>query len=211
VNLWESRQSALFEFTAKATGRSYAVASVHFVPARFLRPRLTASQQPGFRQARWISQLQQTITATYPGATQILAGDFNTHLCDDASARLGQPLCDQADQYTPMARAALSRPGYQALIDSGIDHIFTTGTPAASGKDTTYKLYATTTATGRVRTAAEYLDDADFASRFDDAAAFNRCNAAYNTGRASPAFADAIAGCRHRYYSDHRLDWAVIG
>ncbi|HEU5007543.1 MAG TPA: endonuclease/exonuclease/phosphatase family protein [Jatrophihabitantaceae bacterium] len=209
ADLWESRQSALFEFTAKATGRQYAVASVHFVPAAFLRPQLTAAQQPGFREAQWINQLQTAITAAYPDATQILAGDYNTRLCDAAGALPGQQECDQADQYTPMLRAALSRPGYQVLIDSGIDHVFTTAAAVASGKDTTYKRYGTT-AHGRVRTAAEYLDDADFASRFSDGAAFNRCNAAYNAGRASPAFADAIAGCRHRYYSDHRLDWAVL-
>ncbi|HZY77755.1 MAG TPA: endonuclease/exonuclease/phosphatase family protein [Jatrophihabitantaceae bacterium] len=209
ANLWESRQSALFGFTAKTTGRQYAVASVHFVPAWFLRPQLTSTQQPGFREAHWISQLQTAMSAAFPGATQILAGDYNTRLCDDASAHLGQPPCDQVDQYTPMLRAALSRPGYQVLIDFGIDHIFTTAAPVASGNDATYKLYAATVH-GRVRTAAEYLDDADFASRFSDGAGFNRCNAAYDSGRATPAFADAIAGCRHRYYSDHRLDWAVL-
>jgi hypothetical protein len=209
ANLWESRQSALFGFTAKATGRGYAVASVHFVPAWFLRPQLTSTQQPGFREAHWISRLQTAMDAAFPGATQILAGDYNTRLCDDTSAHLGQPPCDQVDQYTPMLRAALSRPGYQVLIDSGIDHIFTTAAPVASGNDATYKLYATTVH-GRVRTASEYLDDADFASRFSDGAAFNRCNAAYDAGRATPAFAEAIAGCRHRYYSDHRLDWAVL-
>lgn len=208
-DLWERRESALFGFTAKATGRQYAVASVHFVPAWFLRPQLTPTQQPGFREARWMSQLQAAISAAYPGATQILAGDFNTRLCDDGSAQLGQPPCDQPEQYTPMLRAALSRPGYQALIDSGIDHIFTTASASASGDDATYMRYATTVH-GRVRTAAEYLDDTDFASRFSDGAAFNRCNAAYDAGRASPTFADTIAGCRHRYYSDHRLDWALL-
>jgi endonuclease/exonuclease/phosphatase family metal-dependent hydrolase len=210
ANLWESRQSALFEFTAKATGRAYAVASVHFVPATFLRPRLTATQQPGFRQALWISRLQRTITAEYQGATQILAGDFNTYLCGDGKAQLGQPLCDRSGQYTALLRAALATPGYQVLIDSGIDHVFTTGAAAASGKDTTYKLYATASG-GRARTAAEYLNDADYASRFTDAAAFNRCNADYNAGRAAAAVAATIAGCRYRYYSDHPLDWAVIG
>jgi endonuclease/exonuclease/phosphatase family metal-dependent hydrolase len=210
ANMWEARQTAMFRFTAKATGEVYAVASVHFVPSLFLRPRMTSDQQPGFRQARWITLLQRTITATYPGATQILAGDFNTYLCGDDSAHLGQPLCDQPSQYTALLRAALARPGYSAVIDSGIDHMFTTGSVLASGKDTTYKLYAATNA-GRVRTAAEYLSAADYASRFADAADYNRCDALYDAGRASAAAADAIPGCRGRYYSDHPLDWAVVG
>lgn len=210
ANMWEARQSALFRLTARASGQVYAVSSVHFVPAVFLRPRQTPEQQPGFRQGRWIRRLQQTMTASYPGATQILAGDFNTQLCDDTSAQLGQSRCDQSAQYTPLLREALATPGYQALIDSGIDHIFTTGTAIGSGKDTTYKLYAATSR-GRARAAAEYLGDADFASRFTDDAGYNRCNAAYNAGRASAAVGGAIAGCRHRYYSDHPLDWAVLG
>ena len=213
ARMWESRQSAIFRMTSKLTGRTYAVTSVHFVPYRFLRPTLTKAQQPGFRQAAWLRRLRATITARYPGATQIVGGDFNEYLCSDDAAHVGQPQCDGTLQYTPLFRAALAV-SYNSAIGSGIDHIFSPARVVSSGKDTTYKLFAnTTTPAGRQLTpsVSAYLDAADYAQRFGSQAAFNRCDAKYDAGAANSAAARAIPGCATRYYSDHAFDWAVLG
>ena len=128
------------------------------------------------------------------------------------AAHVGQPQCDGTLQYTPLFRAALAV-SYNSAIGSGIDHIFSPARVVSSGKDTTYKLFAsTTTPAGRrlIPSASAYLDAADYAQRFPDQAAFDRCDAKYNAGAATSAAARAIPGCATRYYSDHPFDWAVL-
>lgn len=216
AGIWESRQSAIFRFTSKRKPhRAYAVASIHFEPYPFLRPRLHRTQPPGFRQALWFRQLAATVTRAYPHARQVLAGDFNDYLCGHTSASVGQPLCDAMGQFTPLFRnvlAAPRAPRYHAAIGSGIDHIFTPGRVVAAGKDMTYKLPARKRAHGRIVRPAlrHYLTRHDYATRFATAAGFDRCNALFSAGAGLSRAAHRIPGCVERYYSDHPLDWAVL-
>lgn len=213
ANMWESRQSAIFRIVAKDTGRAYAVASVHFVPYRFLRPTLHRGQVPGFRQAVWLAQVRQAMNRHFRHARQIIGGDFNEHVCTDGIAHLGQPTCSTRAQYTPMYREALRHRNLHVAVGYGIDNIFTSGAVVASGKDATYKLTAQrTTASGQTVTAAraQYLTVGDFDRRFSSVSAFDRCNAAFNAGAGRSSAARSIAGCSDRFYSDHPFDWAVV-
>ncbi len=211
--IWESRQSAIFRFTSKrAPHRAFAVASIHFEPYRFVRPRLRRGQVPGFRQARWFNQLTATVAAHFPHTHKILAGDFNDYLCGRNSAHVGQRSCRARRQYTALFRSVLARPRYHAAIGSGIDHIFTPNAVAAAGKDRTYRLPARRAKHGRVVTEAPryYLFRRDYATRFPTSSAFDRCDALFSRGRGLSRAARRIPGCVNRYYSDHPLDWAVI-
>lgn len=202
ANMWESRQSVIFHMRAKRTGRSYAVASVHFVPYRFLRPKLHAHQRAGFRQGRWIKRLHRTMARAYPHAQQIMGGDFNEHLCIDDGAHGGRPHC-AGTPTTPMYGAVLAQPSYHWAIPAGIDHIFTQQRIIASGSDSTYRRF------GARRSA--YLTARDYRTRIRRTSSFDRCDAAFSRGAGNSRQARHIAGCRARYYSDHPFDWAVIG
>jgi hypothetical protein len=213
ADMWESRQSVIFRIVARATGRAYAVASIHFVPYRFLRPRLNRHQVPGFRQAGWLTAVRAAMNRHYPHARQIVGGDFNERLCADDVSHLGQPRCSTRRQFTALYRAALRHRNLHVAVGYGIDNIFTPGRILTSGKDATYKLAARrTTASGQPVTSAQpmYLTVRDFDRRFTTAGAFDRCNAAFARGAGDSRSARAISGCSERYYSDHPFDWAVI-
>lgn len=212
ANMWESRQSAVFRIVAKHTGRAYAVASIHFVPYRFLRPRLHPGQAAGFRQAIWLAQVRQTMNRHFRHARQIIGGDFNERLCADGISHLGQSTCSTRSRYTPMYREALRHRNLHPAVGYGIDNIFTLRPIVASGKDATYKLAARSTTAGGLRVTARtrYLTVRDFDRRFSSAGAFDRCNAAFNAGAGGSFTARRIAGCTDRFYSDHPFDWAVV-
>lgn len=213
ADMWESRESAIFRIVAKSTGRAYAVASIHFVPYRFLRPRLNRHQVAGFRQARWLSNVRAVMNRHYPHAQQVIGGDFNERLCANSAWHLGQPHCSSRRQFTPLYRAALRHRNLHAAVTYGIDNIFTLGRMVTSGKDATYKLTAhRTTLSGQSVTSARpnYLTVRDFDRRFATAGAFERCDAAFIRGAGGSRAARGIAGCADRYYSDHPFDWAVI-
>jgi hypothetical protein len=205
ANMWESRQTPIFRIQAKRSGRTYAVASVHFVPYRFLKPRLNKRQRAGFREAQWITRLHATMARAYPHLQQIMAGDFNEYLCIDDGGHAGRPHC-AGTPVTPMYGAVLAAPSYHWAIPSGIDHIFTQQRILASGKDTTYKQF------DRVRQGAkQYLTAADYRTRIRGTHAFDQCDAAFSRGAGTSRAARRIPGCTSRYYSDHPFDWAVIG
>ena len=204
ANMWESRQTPIFRIKAKRSGRTYAVASVHFVPYRFLRPRLHEGQRAGFREALWIKRLHATMARAYPHLQQIMGGDFNEYLCIDGE-HAGRPRC-AGTPMTPMYGAVLAAPSYHWAFASGIDHLFTQQRIVTSGKDSTYKRYAKA---GRGRSG--FLTTGDYRTRFGGARAFDQCDAAYSRGAGSSRWTRSIPGCRTRYYSDHPFDWAVIG
>jgi hypothetical protein len=186
ANMWEYRQSMFFHVRAKRSGRLYAVASVHFVPYRFLRPIVRAGQRPGFREGLWLRALASTLHRRYPHSAVVLGGDFNDRVCVQTHTRAGSPRCATPAQYTPLYRAARWA-GYQDAIGLGIDHIITSRTVLAAGRDDTYK--------------------ATLGSTKD----FERCEALYNRGTGMSRRAAREPGCTAGFYSDHPLDWAVIG
>jgi hypothetical protein len=208
AGMWESRQAIMFRFVAKRSGQAYAVASVHFVPYPFLRPRLGRHQRAGFREGLWFSQLARRLHHFYPHAKAILAGDFNEHVCVHAAHRLGSRACNSTHEYTPLYRAARAA-GFHDTVGVGIDHIFTRGRTVTRGRDVTYKRFGRdVTSAGRM--VSHYLNARDFRLRFGSSSGFNRCESLYNYGAGLSRRARAIPGCTNRFYSDHPFDWAVI-
>jgi hypothetical protein len=208
AGMWESRQAVLFRFVAKRSRRAYAVASVHFVPYRFLRPRLGRHQRAGFREGLWFSQLARQLHHFYPHARAVLAGDFNENVCVHASHRLGSRACDSTHEYTPLYRAARAA-GFHDSVGVGIDHIFTRRGTITRGRDVTYKRYSgEVRASGRM--ASHYLNARDFRLRFASPSGFYRCESLYGVGAGLSGRARSIPGCSSRFYSDHPFDWAVV-
>jgi hypothetical protein len=184
------------------------VASVHFVPYPFLRPRLARHQHAGFREGLWFSRLARRLHHFYPHAKAILAGDFNEYVCVHAGQRLGSRACNGTHEYTPLYRAARAA-GYHDSVGVGIDHIFTRRGTVTRGRDVTYKRYSgDVRSAGRI--ASDYLNVRDFRLRFASSSGFYRCEALYGYGAGLSRRARSIPGCAGRFYSDHPFDWAVV-
>lgn len=222
---WLSLRQATALVTKKVGGARFAVYAVHLPTFK----KTTNYDDYGRNWANFLKYRMTNITA-YAGATPVIAGDFNRKPCNNVTIPYatnsgymtgctGAPGELRSGLWQAMQTDTTEGPGVytpsrdintDGELNETPDNIWTTGAIVQAGWDKKY--YVEQTPPSTLENEFRSAEDLKHCMYLYEGGTYTvgTTSTVYTGGEGGSLEADGIQGCKERYYSDHRFQWATI-